>query len=150
MKGRIEDKIKELLEFKDFLLKVVPDTFDKYKYDLEKKAVCERYSEKIIENIVDLAFLVSRYKNIELPAEISDTQVFDILKKHKIISERLAKKLQEAKGMRNIIAHEYGKIDDEIIYRAVSEELEEDIEEFVLEVNKLLWVDMTFLEILPF
>ena len=50
---------------------------------------------------------------------------------NKIIPESLCKKLKEAKGMRNIIAHEYGKIDDELVFEAITEQLEKDINEFI-------------------
>jgi uncharacterized protein YutE (UPF0331/DUF86 family) len=35
------------------------------------------------------------------------------------IDKRLSSKLKEAKGMRNIIAHEYGNIDDKIVFKSM-------------------------------
>jgi len=40
--------------------------------------------------------------------------------KNKIISAELAQKLKDAKGMRNIISHQYGTINDEIIFEAIT------------------------------
>ena len=39
--------------------------------------------------------------------------------------------------MRNIIAHEYGKIDDKIVFEAITEELERDVKEFIKKVKEL-------------
>ena len=39
--------------------------------------------------------------------------------------------------MRNIIAHEYGKIDDNLVFEAITQELILDIEEFLESVNKV-------------
>ena len=40
--------------------------------------------------------------------------------------------------MRNIIAHEYGKIDDELVFHSITEELEKDILDLIKEIEKLL------------
>lgn len=138
MKERIKDKMKEIEEFMAFLSERIPQDLESYKKDLEKKAICERYVEKIIEAIVDLSFLTARLLDIELPAQTADTEIFDILKNRNIISEALCKKLKEAKGMRNWLAHEYGRIDDEIVYNSISEELEKDVNEFIEKIRENL------------
>jgi len=107
---RIEDKIDEIDKLLDELIEIMPNDFNEYNSDFKTKAACERYFEKIIEAAIDLAFLVIKDRRLQLPEE--DKRVFDILSREKLISEDLAIKLKEAKGMRNIIAHKYGKIDD--------------------------------------
>ncbi|MBW2995234.1 DUF86 domain-containing protein, partial [Candidatus Woesearchaeota archaeon] len=84
---------------------------------------------KIIEAVVDLAFLIIKDKGLKIPEE--DKEAFDILSSENVISKELAEKLKDAKGMRNIIAHEYGKIDDEIVFHSITEELEKDITDFI-------------------
>ena len=42
----------------------------------------------------------------------------------------LAKKLRDAKGMRNILAHQYGKVEDKIVFNA-TKEIEADVNEFI-------------------
>lgn len=128
---RIDDKVSETEDFLEFLSERIPVSLEEYRNNLEKKAICERYAEKIIEAIVDLAFLVAKYLKIEISEDIKDNEIFDALAGKKIISLELCKKLQEAKGMRNIIAHEYGKISDEIVFEAVSLELEKDVRKFI-------------------
>lgn len=132
---RIKDKIKEIENYLAELIEIIPERFQDYFHDLKTKAACERYFEKIIEAVVDLAFLVIKDKGFRTPEE--DKQAFDILAEEKIISKELNERLKDAKGMRNIIAHEYGKIDDEIVFESITEELEKDVITFIKNIKKI-------------
>lgn len=135
--NRIEDKTKEIEQYLSELLAIVPETYEDYIEDYASKAACERYFEKIVEAVVDLAFLIRKDKKLRIPDD--DNAMFVVLAENKMISFDLAKKLKDAKGMRNIIAHEYGdKIDDEKVYHSVSEELESDVREFLNSIKKVL------------
>ena len=136
IKGRINQKIEQLNNYLEFLSSRVPSNLEEYKNNLDKKAICERYAQKIIESTIDLAFLIINIKNLRQPAQ-EDT-IFNILSEENIISQELAKRLSEAKGMRNFIIHEYGEIDDEIVFEAVSFQLKEDAEEFMKNILNLL------------
>lgn len=135
MKNRINDKILEIEQFLEELESSLPENFEQYKTDFKLRAIGERYFEKIIEAVVDLAFFIIKDKNLKQPDE--DKQAFDILSKEKIISGNLAEKLKDAKGMRNILAHEYGRIDNELIFHSISEELIPDVQEFLKVINDL-------------
>jgi len=132
--SRITDKIKEINEFLEELKSIMPSNFEGYRSSIEKKAACERYIEKIVEAVTDLAFLVIKNKKLRLPED--DIDAFNILLENKIIENDLAAKLKNAKGMRNIISHQYGKIDDEIVFEAITEELEKDVGDFVSIIEK--------------
>ena len=134
-KKRIEEKIVEIEKFLEELYENIPSNMDleDYKKDVATKAICERYAEKIIEAIEDLAFLIINLRELKYPEY--EKEVFDILKDKNIISETLSKKLKDAKGMRNFIAHEYGKIDDEIVFNSVTEDLEKDTKEFIKSIE---------------
>lgn len=130
---RIEDKIEEiqlyLLEFK----KIKPFDFLKYISSLEKKAACERYVEKIIESVIDLAFIIIKVKKFELPSD--DKDALNILAKENIITKDTAQNIKQAKGMRNIIVHQYAKIDDKTVFKAFNN-LIKDSEEFIKQIRK--------------
>ena len=96
---------------------------------MSAQAIGERLFEKIIESVVDLAFFVIKEKNLKIPEE--DKQAFDIIQENKIITKQLSEKLKEAKGMRNIIAHEYGKIEDRLVFNSLTEEIIKDVAEFI-------------------
>ena len=136
MTKRIEDKINEIKLFLDQLNEIEPSSLKEYKENIEKRAACERFAEKIIEAIVDLAFLVIKLKKFDIPED--DIDAFNILVNQGVIDEKIAVKLKNAKGMRNIIAHQYGKIDDEIIFNSITSELEKDTKEFLKEIKNIL------------
>src|SRR3989344_1085250 len=114
-KNRIKDKIEQIEQFIQELSEIKPMDFEEYLADFGKKAACERYGEKIPQAFIDLALLIIKYK--KLPPELS-------------------KNLQDAKSMRNFIAHEYGRIDDSIVFEAVDHELERDAEEFINSIKE--------------
>ncbi len=134
MKKRLKDKIKEIEVFLDEFNKIIPNSLNKYKKDIEKKAACERYFEKIVESVIDLAFITIKLKKLDLPEDEKDA--FNILLNNNIIDEKLCKRLKDAKGMRNIIIHQYGKIDDGLIFDSISHELEKDVLAFIKQIEK--------------
>jgi uncharacterized protein YutE (UPF0331/DUF86 family) len=136
MAERIKEKMEEIQNYVDELLVFMPKEFQQYKDDAKTRAACERYFEKIIEAATDLAFLLIKDKNLKIPEE--DKEAFDVLSAAKIMSDALAARLKDAKGMRNILAHQYGKVDDEIVFRSITEELVRDVSEFSSSAKKTL------------
>jgi uncharacterized protein YutE (UPF0331/DUF86 family) len=134
--NRIDDKIEEILVFLEDLDEIIPESLDDYISNKEKKAACERYFEKILEAITDIAFYVIKMKGLRIPRDDGDS--FEVLKENKIISDIFSKRLREAKSMRNIIAHEYGKIDDEVVFESIKEQLIPDVEEFIKQIKEFL------------
>lgn len=132
--NRINDKIEEILEYLEQLELFLPANFENYNQDFKSKAACERYFEKIVEAVVDLAFLIIKSKKMKIPKE--DTEAFIILANENIISIELAERLRKAKGMRNVLAHEYGKIDDWLVFNSLTEELKRDITEFIDNIKR--------------
>ncbi len=126
---RITDKTGEIEDYLAELEGFMPGSFKEYERDAKTKAACERYFEKIIEAVVDLAYLVIKDKGLKIPDD--DKGVFDILAEAELITESLASKLKDAKGMRNIISHEYGTVDDEIVFNSITEDLVMDVHEFL-------------------
>ena len=133
--NRINDKIDEINEYLRELVEIVPTNFEEYRSSNLTKAACERYVEKIIEAVTDLAFLVIKIKKFEIPED--DIDAFNILLENKLIDNSLAKKLKDAKRMKNIISHQYGKIDDEIVFEAITQELDTDARKFIKSIKKI-------------
>ncbi len=130
------DKITEIRRFLEELEGIVPEDFNSYRNSIEKKAACERYVEKIVESVTDLAFMVIKDKKLRIPED--DVDAFNILLDSDIIAKELASKLKCAKGMRNIISHQYGAVDDKIVFESIKEELDKDVNEFIKVVKKVL------------
>ena len=135
IKMRIKEKIEEIERYLIELSDMIPIGFEEYINDIKTKAACERYFEKIIGAVVDLAFLVIKERHLRLPEE--DREAFKILAEDEIINEELSIKLQEAKGMKNILAHDYGIVDDKIVFDSIVDELGKDVKEFINRISKL-------------
>ena len=116
------------------LQSILPQSLKEYQESLEKKAACERYVEKIMEAATDVAFLTIKQKKLRIPED--DADAFTILQEENIIDDALAKSLKEAKGMKNILAHQYAKVDDTIIFEAITAELPRDIKKFIKRLPK--------------
>lgn len=134
MNERINDKIEEIEKYLGELLEIIPPSLAEYGRDFKAKAACERYAERIIEAVVDLAYLFIKKNSLPLPE--SDLHAFDILSGRGFVPVELAQRLQDAKRMRNIIAHEYGEINDEIVFFSLKDELEKDARAFIHLVKK--------------
>ena len=130
--SRIEDKLEEVENYLSELEEVIPNSFEEYEESIEKRLACERAFEKIVESVNDLAILFIKEKRLQLPEE--DVKAFDVLADKKIISREISEKLKQAKGMRNFLAHQYGRVDNELIFEAINGPIFEDVKEFL---NKL-------------
>jgi len=135
-RGRIFDKIDQLQKFNEELLDLFPSSFNEYSSSKLIKAASERYVEKIVESLIDISFLIARERRLRISEQEND--IFKLLVDEKIISESLMDKLKDAKGMRNILAHQYGSVDDEIIFESISEELIDDVNQFIESINLFL------------
>ena len=134
MTKRTEDKVLEIESYLNELGGILPSSFDEYKQSIKTRAACERYFEKITESVTDLAFIIIKERNLEIPSD--EKQAFDVLCEHTIITKEVRTALKDARGMRNIIAHQYGKIDDKLVFEAVTSEISLDVQEFLKQVKK--------------
>ncbi len=135
LEDRLKLKIKELKKYLNFLVKNLPKKMEDYEKDDLIKAACERYFEKIVKLIIDVGFLIVKVNKTRIP--LLDEPVFDVLAENKIISDKLSKKLSNARSMRNFIIHQYGGIDDKKVFISIKNELIPDVREFLREINKL-------------
>src|SRR3989338_3469422 len=73
----------------------------------------------IINACIDIGSEIISIKQFGHPGSYRD--IFEILEKEKVIPVLLSKKLKDLVGLRNLLAHEYGKIDFELIYEQAKE-----------------------------
>lgn len=136
IEDRIKDKIEDIEKYLSELYSFFPKNFEEYKENVEIRAASERYFEKIIEAVTDIVFLVIRKKELGIPED--DESAFDFLSNNRIIRKELSSRLKDAKRMRNFIIHQYHKVEDIQVYTSISEELKNDVEEFIKSVRKVL------------
>jgi len=131
---RILDKIGEIENYLNELELIIPEGLDEYLDNLEKRLASERAFEKIIEAINDLAILFLKQKRFELPSE--DVKAFEIISDKNIIPKELAFNLNQAMGMRNFLAHQYDKVNDELVFNAIHDKLFNDARQFIKSIKE--------------
>jgi len=93
---------------------------------MEKRSkTIQRLLEQLEEHLLEL----------KLPGRERAADAFLLLGKHKMINDRLAKKLAKAVGFRNILIHEYTKIDHRLVYHYYKEDLD-DLRRFAKQIAK--------------
>jgi len=133
-KKRILTKIDELNGYMEELEKIKPASFSEYKSEIGKKRACERLLQISVECVIDICNIIVSNLQLGLPSE--EEELFEKLEKDKIISPGLRKTLTKMKGLRNILVHKYGEIDDELVFEALGDLL--DFNKFKEEILKSL------------
>ncbi len=129
-KERILGKVDELDNYLKELTQIIPINFAEYQM-IEKKRSCERLLQLCLECVIDICKLFVSGLRLGLPSEEND--LFDKMKKQRIISEPMSLTLKEMRGFRNILIHEYATIVDEIVFETLKTKLE-DFRKFKKEV----------------
>lgn len=77
--------------------------------------LAERYLHLCIEILLDVGklFIIER----GLPRPENSHEIFELLARHKVISQALFKRIRGMAGFRNILVHDYMKVDRAIVYR---------------------------------
>ncbi len=121
LKERVFKKIKEIEENLDLISKNLPESTEKFKkMGLVKDGIYKRL-EFCIKNIIDIFFMVYSDKDLGIPADEED--ILNKLKKEKIFSKEIIKLVKDMKGLRNLLVHKYGEIDDDLVYDLLTERL---------------------------
>ncbi len=122
-KERILAKIDRLDRYLQELKDIMPENFETYQ-KIEKKRACERLLQVSIESVLDICAQIVIELRLGLPSE--EDEIFKKLEQAKIISSATRETLKRMRGFRNILVHEYGRIDDRLVYDV----LKNDINDF--------------------
>jgi uncharacterized protein YutE (UPF0331/DUF86 family) len=133
-RDRILARLDALDGYLEELRQVVPPTFEEYR-QVEKRRACERLLQIAIEAVLDVCGLVVAGLRLGLPGEEDD--MFEKLAEAGIISTESKARLRRMKGLRNILVHEYGRVNDRLVYEVLQSELG-DFERFKQEVLRTL------------
>lgn len=132
---RILIKLDEMDGYMRELVSIAPDTYEEY-LSVEKKRACERLLQLTIECMIDICHVLVTGLRLGLPAEEND--LFSKLTDGNIISLEMGNTLREMKGFRNILVHDYARIDDQLVYAAVKSRMS-DFAAFANEVRTYIY-----------
>jgi uncharacterized protein YutE (UPF0331/DUF86 family) len=119
-RDRVLAKLDELDGYVGELRTIAPTSLEKYSR-IEKKRSCERLVQMAVEATLDACAMLVTGLRLGLPGEEDD--LFEKLARRGAISAEMAETLKRMKGMRNILVHEYGRIDDELVFETVRDRL---------------------------
>lgn len=112
-RNRILSKVAELDGYLRELDSIHPANRGEYEV-IEKKRACERLLQISIETVVSICQLFVVGLRLGLPSEEND--VFEKLARAGVVSPDLARILHRMKGFRNVLVHEYGNVDDDLVF----------------------------------
>ncbi len=127
---RILAKIDVLDRYLKELREILPTSFGEYK-KIEKRRASERLLQVSIECVIDICGMLVTGLRLGLPAEEDD--LFEKLEQAGLISSSRKQSLKKMRGFRNILVHEYGEVDDTIVYDVLQNNLN-DFEAFKKEI----------------
>ena len=84
-----------------------------------------------IQNCIDIAAHIISEEGVGVPGSL--TEMFYLLEENGYLSERLTEKMVRAVGFRNLLVHEYGKIDLKQVYEIANEHIE-DLNKYLLSI----------------
>jgi len=89
-------------------------SFDEYESDIRTKRFAERTLQIAVEACLDMGWHIIADEG--LPEAENNRDVFKVLADAKVIDRSIVPSLQQMASFRNLIVHDYGKIDDEIVF----------------------------------
>ena len=96
-------------------------SFVDYASDIKTKRFVERTLQIAIEACLDMGWHIIADEG--LPEAENNRDVFKVLSDARIIDLEIVQNLQQMASFRNLIVHDYGKIDDEIVFGIVQRRL---------------------------
>jgi uncharacterized protein YutE (UPF0331/DUF86 family) len=134
-RDRIITKIDELEGYLKELRNIIPEGYNEYLLSIEKRRACERLLQISVECVIDICGLLVSGLRLGLPAE--ESEIFEKLFLNNIVSAEMKDILKSMKGFRNILVHDYAKLDNALIYEIATTRLI-DFERFVKDISKVL------------
>lgn len=135
---KINARLEALKEYVEILQSLKGVTGKELEENLDKRAKAERFLQLAIEACVDIAELV--ISDQRLPAPKTSKEAIEILGQEGILDKKFASDFAPAVGFRNILIHDYLKIDYEQVADKINNRLG-DFEKFAQQVAKLYSYD---------
>jgi len=124
----LEEYLKQISDYQDI-------TATQYSKDWKTQRIVERTLQMIIETSVDIAGHIISDKQFRIPASYADT--FEVLFEEGLLEETLFKSLKKMATFRNIIVHNYDKVDAEIVVSVLQKNLN-DFQEYKNTILKII------------
>lgn len=131
----LENRLNEIRKRRSFLEDYVGMPKDEFISDRSKGELALRDLQVAIQACLDIAKHIVATANFRTPENVKE--MFLILAENKIISKDLAKNLQNATGLRNILVHSYLDVDLEKVHEHLQKRLS-DFDKFTKNIEGFL------------
>jgi len=132
---RLLEKIDELENYLRELEEYLPEQEEDYLNNGLRKRACERTFQLASENLIDICNLIISEKGFGIPSESKDS--IRKLAENQVITASLSTRLEEFVGFRNLLVHQYGRVDDSRSYSFLNMELK-DFYEFIEIIDRYI------------
>lgn len=117
---RVLERIDRLDTYLGELRSILPADFEEYRH-IERRRSCERLLQISIECLLDACELLVAGLRLGLPAGEDD--VLDRVERTGTLSTEAVGLLRSMKGLRNLLVHEYARVDDRLVFDLARERL---------------------------
>ncbi len=125
-KSNVEKYISILENYKDIKPEELKD-------NITLRGAIERYLYLVAQATIDLSGSFISFKKLRRPSTFSES--FEILSENNYIPKNLKNKMVQMSGFRDRLAHDYGDIDQSVLYDVLTSRLA-DIKLFLVEISK--------------
>ncbi len=132
---RLLEKMDELEKYLRELEEYLPEKEEEYLNSGLRKRACERAFQMASENLLDICNLIISEKGFGIPTDSKDC--IRKLAENGVIPGSLSTRLEELVGFRNLLVHQYGRVDDSKAYSYLNIELK-DFYEFIETIDKYI------------
>ena len=131
LETKILTKLERLTYYYEKFSLFLPTSLANYQKSLKDQMAIERLFQVSIECMMDISFSLVKLLHLGVPSD--EDNVFDLLDS----KFENVEKYKEMKRFRNVLVHQYAKINNEIVYKYATGKIS-DIQHFIVEVKKIL------------
>ena len=106
-------KLSELDEYQNQVQEFKGITVKQYREDWKKQRIVERTLQMMIETCLDIANHIVADRGYRVPINYADT--FKVLGENSVLDKKLVDQMGKMAKFRNVLVHQYEKIEAEII-----------------------------------
>ncbi|MDE3092120.1 MAG: DUF86 domain-containing protein, partial [Chloroflexota bacterium] len=117
----IVSRLQLLRDYKAQLLEIPTPNFQEYNRNILAHKATERLLQTAIEACLDIGKHIIAQERFRFPGDNQD--VFVVLSEENVIPKSLLARLQDMARFRNLLVHEYAKIDNETVYGILKKRL---------------------------
>jgi len=140
-KGLVLRKLAELEEYLGQIREYTNIAIERYSSDWKIQRIIERTLQIMIETCADIAGHIISDRGYRIPKSYADT--FKVLQEENILEKELFETMEKMAKFRNIVVHNYDKIDASIVVNILKRHLDDFLTYKNAIINMLKEVDET-------